>query len=91
MKLTLNTFISLALVILVGVNIGIFVKGVGLSDEINYYEKELKQLKQQNVEYEYKIYALESISQTASIAAQLDFGTFNDPIYVEQPQYAYNK
>lgn len=91
MKLTLNTFISLSLVILVGVNIGIFVKGVGLSDEINYYEKELKQLKQQNVEYEYKIYALESISQTASIAAQLDFGTFNDPIYVEQPQYAYNK
>ncbi len=91
MKLTLNTFISLSLVILVGVNIGIFVKGVGLSDEINYYEKELKQLKQQNVEYEYKIYALESISQTASIAAQLDFGTFNDPVYVEQPQYAYNK
>ncbi len=91
MKLTLNTFISLALIILVGVNIGIFVKGVGLSDEINYYEKELKQLKQQNVEYEYKIYALESISQTASIAAQLDYGTFNDPLYVEHPQYAYNK
>ena len=91
MKITLNTIITLALLALVVVNITIFVKGVALSDEINYYEKELKQLKQQNVEYEYKIYALESISQTASLAAQLEYGTYNDPVYVEQPQYAYNK
>ncbi|CAN5207916.1 hypothetical protein BH09PAT2_BH09PAT2_06130 [soil metagenome] len=91
MKFTLNSIISLAMVALVIVNIGIFVKGVGLSDEINYYERELTQLKQQNVEYEYKIYALESISKTASIAAQLDYGTFNAPVYAEKPQYAYNK
>ncbi len=91
MKLTLNKIITVALMSLVIINIGIFVKGVTLSDEINYYEKELKQLKQQNVEYEYKIYTLESISQTASIAATLDYGSFNEPVYVEQPQYAYNK
>ncbi len=91
MKLTVHSFILFSLCALVLLNITMFVKGVALSDEINYYEKELKQLKQQNVEYEYKIYALESISQTASIAAQLDFGAFNEPLYVEQPQYAYNK
>lgn len=91
MKITLNTVITFALLALVIVNIGVFIKGVTLSDEINYYEKELRQLKQQNVEYEYKIYALESISQTASLAAQLDYGSFNDPVYIENAQYAYNK
>lgn len=91
MKITLNSIIWLALISLITINISIFIKGVTLSDEINYYEKELMQLKQQNVEYEYKIYALESISQTASIAAQLEFGSFNEPLYAEQPQYAYNQ
>ena len=91
MKITLNTIISVALLALVFINVGVFIKGVTLSDEINYYEKELRQLKQQNVEYEYKIYALESISQTASLAAQLDYGSFNDPVYIENTQFAYNK
>lgn len=91
MKITVNKLLSIALLVLVAINITIFVKGVALSDEINYYEHELKDLKQQNSDFEYNIYALESISKTASLAAQLDYGTFNEPIYLDQPQYAYNK
>ena len=90
MNLTLNKLLTFVLLALVFVNITIFVKGITLSDEINYYEKEMKTLKQQNTDYEYKIYALESISKTASLAAQLEYGVYNDPIYVDQPQYAYN-
>ena len=75
--------------ILVIVNVGLFMKGIKLSDEINYYEKELKSLKQKNAEYEFKIYSEDSLTKTASIAAELGYGNYNDPIYSEVPKFAY--
>lgn len=85
-----NRLVICASLILVLVNIGFFIRGIALSDEINYYETELKSLKTQNTEYEQHIYAVESLSKTASLAAELKFGKFTDPIFSERPQYAYN-
>lgn len=73
---------------LVVINVTYFVKGIKLADEINYYEQELKVLKEENTEYEQKIYALESLSKTASLAAELKFDKYNDPIFTDMPQYA---
>lgn len=91
MKLSFNSFILGLIILLVGINITIFVKGISLSNEIHYYEKELSTLRQQNVDYEQKIYKMESYTLTASLAAELDYGKYNDPIYSELPQYALNK
>lgn len=93
MKLSLNsnTTIIVSIVILVIINIGIFVRGISLSNEIHSYEKELKTLKQQNIDYEQRIYEMSSYTLTASLAAELEYGKYNDPIYKEIPQYALNK
>ena len=77
--------------VLVIINVTYFIKGVRLGDEISYYEKELKTLQEENAEFEQQIYALESISKTASLAAELKFGKYNDPIFSDMPQYALNK
>ncbi len=74
--------------ILVIINVTYFVKGIQLGDEISYYEKELKVLQEENKDYEQEIYALESLSKTASMAAELNYGKYNDPIFTDMPQYA---
>ncbi len=74
--------------VLVIINVTFFIKGIKLAEEINYYEQELKVLYEQNTEYEQDIYALESLSKTASLAAELKFDKYNDPIFTDMPQYA---
>ena len=91
MKIAVNKVFSVVYIILVIVNVFIFVKGVTLSEDISFYEKELVRLKQENIEIEQKIYALESITKTASMAATLDFDKYNEPIFTDRPQYAFNK
>lgn len=74
--------------VLVIINVTYFVKGITLGDEISYYEKELKTLQEENKDYEQEIYALESLAKTASMAAELKYGKYNDPIFTDMPQYA---
>lgn len=88
--MTLNKIFTLICAILVIINVTYFVKGVRLSDEINYYEKQVTKFKQANVDIEQEIYALESLTKTASIAAELEYGKYNEPIFSDKPQYAYN-
>ena len=88
MKLTINTTIIGAIVLLVGLNITLFMHGITLSDEINYYESELTSIEQENIDYEQEIYKLESYTLTASHAAELKFGKYNEPIYGDVPAYA---
>lgn len=91
MKFNVNAGIIGLTIILVIINITVFVRGIALSDEIHYYEKELAQLKYQNVEYEQEIYKMSAFTLTASLAAELKYGNYNDPIYHEIPQYALNQ
>lgn len=88
--MTFNKLFTLLSAILVIINVTYFVKGIKLSDEVNYYEKQVTKYKQANAEIEQNIYSLESLSKTASLAAELKFGKFNDPIFPDKPQYAYN-
>lgn len=89
MKISFNAIIFLTICLLVTVNIAIFVKGIELGKDINYYEKELKNLQQQNIELEQKVYKLESHDLSASYAAELDYGKYNEPIYFQLPAYAF--
>jgi hypothetical protein len=86
--MTLNKLFIFILGVLVIINVTYFIKGVRLGDEISNYERELKVLEQQNADYEQEIYALESLSKTASVAAELKFGKYNDPIFTDMPRYA---
>lgn len=86
--MTFNKLFAFICIVLVIINVTFFIKGIQLAEEINYYETELKKLHEQNTEYEQDIYALESLSKTASLAAELQFDKYNDPIFTDMPQYA---
>ncbi len=88
--MTFNKIFALICGILVIVNVTYFIKGIKLGEEISYYEKQLKVLQEENTDYEQQIYALESLSKTASMAAELKYGKYNDPIFTDMPQYAFN-
>ena len=91
MKFSINTLIILTIILLIGINVAIFIKGISLSNEIHYYETELSSLKDQNIDFEQEIYKLESHVWTASLAAELEYGRYNDPLYVQSPKYALNQ
>lgn len=91
MKFSISTTIIGVIVILIGVNVFIFIRGLRLGSEISFYETELTTFKEQNIELEQKIYKLESHVWTASLAAELEYGKYNDPIYTEPPRFALNK
>ncbi|MBI4226237.1 hypothetical protein HY612_03950 [Candidatus Roizmanbacteria bacterium] len=59
-----------------------------LSDKINHFEKEIKNLHQENLTLENKIYAVDSLQYAASIAAQFDFNQKAQPMYLENLKYA---
>lgn len=90
MKLKLNGIFILLIIGMVSVNIYLFVQGIGLSNEIEYYEKTISNYKEDNSSLEQAIYKFESHSMTASLAAELDYGKYNLPIYEKSPQYALN-
>jgi len=90
MKIKANKIFPVLCVLLVIVNIYIFVTGVALGENVSFYEKEVVRLKQENIEIEQKIYG-QSLTKTALIAAELDFDDYNEPIFTDKPQYAFNK
>ena len=88
MKKSLNSIALIIVLILIGINITLFIKGIRLSDDITYYENELGVLKDENDEIEQQIYKLESYTIIASHAAELKYGKYNEPIYSQRPRYA---
>ncbi|PIZ64496.1 hypothetical protein CO051_04865 [Candidatus Roizmanbacteria bacterium CG_4_9_14_0_2_um_filter_39_13] len=88
MKFSVSTIIVGVIIVLIGVNVFIFIRGLQLGNEISFYETELATFKEQNSELEHKIYKLESHVWTASLAAELEYGKYNDPMYIEQPRFA---
>lgn len=81
-------YIIIGITLLIIMNIGIFMHGISLGDDVNKYEQEITRLKKSNMELEQHMYSLESITQTASLAAELKYDRFHDPLYIEKPQYA---
>jgi len=74
--------------VLVSANIYVFLNSLKLSDEINHFENEIKNLHQENLNIENKIYEVNSLKYAASIASELDFTQKAQPIYLENLKYA---
>lgn len=90
-RLIVKNSIWIIFVILLVTNFFIFVSGIKIGDEINYFEKETRVFHQQNVELEKQKSSLSSLQYAASIAATLDFTKKSQPIYLDNLPYAMNK
>ena len=84
-------FIWFIFAILLTGNVFIFLNSIKLSDEINHFEKETKNLHQENLNIENKIYEVDSLQYAASMASELDFTQKAEPIYLENLKYAKNQ
>lgn len=80
---------ALFAILIVG-NIAVFMNGVKLSDEINFYENEIKNIKQDNIKLEKKVYKADSVTYAASVAAELKFSNKNKTVSLDEMGYAYN-
>ena len=74
--------------VLVSANIFVFLNGLKLSDKINHFEKDIKNLHQENLGLENKIYEVDSLQYAASLAAQLDFTQKAQPVFLDNLKYA---
>lgn len=90
MKYILRYGIWLILFLGIVANIAIFVWGMGLGNEINFFEQETKRLHLQNIELDKKISYYQSLQFAASTAAVLDFTKKGTPVYLENLKYAKN-
>lgn len=73
---------------LVVANIFVFVSQMRLGEDINYYEKEVRRLHQENIELEKKAYAANSLQYAASKAAEMEFVKKTEPYFLENLRYA---
>ena len=77
--------------ILLIVNVFIFVKSIDLGNDINYFEKEIKQIHQKNTELANQTYRIDSLQYTASVAAEFEFTQQAKAIYLDNLKYAFNR
>jgi len=73
---------------LIAVNIVLFVKGMSLSSGISDLENKISMVNKENSQFEQKIYKIQSHTRIASLASELSFGRYNDPIFVKDVKYA---
>jgi len=90
-KFFLNNIIWGILFVFILGNVYVFIIGIKLSDEVNHFEKEIKRLKQENINLEKKAYEVESLKFAASMAAKLNFIKQSQPMYIENLKYALNR
>lgn len=76
------------LVTLALINVHIFVSGMRLGDEINYFESEVVKFRQENSELEKHVYEIDSLQHAASLSAALDFTKKVQPYYIDNFTYA---
>ena len=88
MKNFIKPAIWMAFLVLIGANIFIFLSGMKLSEQINFYETETKKLHQENIDLEKKAYEANSLQHAASIAGELDFTKKAEPYFLESLRFA---
>lgn len=77
------------IVTLVAINIIVFIKSMNMSNQIGYFESQILELRDKNTQIQENLYELQSITHSASIAAELGFDSYSEPIYITTPQYAF--
>jgi hypothetical protein len=90
MRNILKNSVWLIFFVLIVTNIFVFVSGIQLSDKINYFDIQTKDLHRSNLELENKLSEIGSLQHAASIAANLDFTQKAQPMYLENLKYAMN-
>lgn len=88
MKKISKVFTMSLFLLLIGTNVFIFLSGMKVSEQINFYEIETKKLKQENIDLEKKAYEANSLQHAASVAAQLDFTKKAEPYFLENLRVA---
>jgi len=91
MNKPVNLMILSIATFLVCANIFVFVRGIYLAEEIRYHEREINSLRVENTQLTQTLYQMNSHTISASHAAVLGYGSFNDPVYFETAQYARNQ
>lgn len=76
---------------LILLNIWVFTKGMNLSEDINKFELKTKKLKKENMELEANLYRINSLKNTSSMAANLDFTKKADPYFLDNLKVALKK
>ncbi|MCB1318072.1 MAG: hypothetical protein KDK27_19035 [Leptospiraceae bacterium] len=69
-------------------NVLVFVSGISLSDEVVFYDSEIKRLKQENLELEKEAYRIGSLQHAASEAAELHYTQRPNVVYLDTLQAA---
>ncbi|MFH1827466.1 MAG: hypothetical protein ABH812_03505 [bacterium] len=91
MKSIFKFFVSIIFITLIMLNLWVFTKGMFLSQEISKYEINTQKLKKENMELETKLYKINSLKNTSSIAASLDFSKKADPYFLDNLKVALKK
>lgn len=85
----IKRLIALTIFALLVGNLYIFVHTIQLSDDINRFEKEIRNIHQENLTLENKVFEVDSLRYAASLAAELDFSNKSEPFYLERLRYAF--
>lgn len=91
MKSFYKLIISGIFTALILLNIWVFTKGMNLSEDINKFELMTKKLKKENMELEANLYRINSLKNTSSMAAHLDFTKKADPYFLDNLKVALKK
>ena len=76
---------------LILLNLWVFNKGMNLSEDINKFELKTKNLKKENMELEANLYRINSLKNTSSMAANLDFTKKANPYFLDNLRVALKK
>lgn len=91
MKSFYKLIITGIFIFLILLNIWVFTRGMHLSEEINKFELRTEELKKDNMELEANLYRINSLKNTSSIAANLDFTKRADPYFLDNLRVALKK
>jgi len=91
MKSVFKFFISGVFITLLLLNFWIFTKGMYLSQEISKYETNTQKLRKENMELETKLYKINSLKNTSSMAASLEFTRRANPYFLDNLKVALKK
>lgn len=91
MKAILKNALIVFFFILLISNVGIFVSGMYLGDDINRYDGEVTKLTRENSILEKEVYQVGSLQYAASLSAHLNFTKQSQPVYFENLKYALNR
>ncbi len=91
MNKIIQILIVILLPVLVAANMYLFVSGITLGDQINYFENQTTVLHERNVELTRQTSYLDSLQYAASMAATLNFVNDSKPMVLDNLRYALNR